>query len=831
VTAADLTAFIGRLMNPLTAPEEALVTGLTPAATLASVQDSVRGLFFEPSPADVPAFHDFHHLQIAFQSVWQELTDQGVIDLAQDAYDAIVELGGDPTRPDYKGLHPLVAIKTEGRLALSALRSTQAPAGKPDDDEGGGLLGLLGIFADKKKNPAVVDPVVRLPALLSELESRLREKYSFAIFAANAQERSVNFGILNTFRQVWTPLAYQAGPLVKSIPLAPKQTQKLVVTRRTSKKRHRKEVENNLRVVRSETSETSRAEQEIAARASAKSDFSYENKAEGGMEGVGKDTSTTTFKHEAKKSSDDVKKAFRESVFKAAQEVKNERTTEITTDESEEFESVETTEISNPNDEIACTYLFYELQRRYRVHERLHRVRPVVLVAQEVPAPHEIDQAWLIAHDWILRRAILDDSFLPTLASLTTTAGAETAIEQLAANVSQQRRIVEQLRRELAIAQRSSDVQGVAVAGAVGEKTGGGGLFGDLVGAALGPVAGKVGDILFSGDAAENQANQGTLKSAAEQAADRIRDLIFRLEREVTALNAITETFAKALEAHHNLLTEIARLRVHIKENILYYMQAIWRSEPPDQRYFRLHNTPIPTLKKTERRFQIAFDLPSAAPAIQAHRALPRFGGRNATLFPVETIVTFPVPATLETEPLCEVADLDDLLGFKGNYMLFPLLESNPLTDYMMEPFVDRATGELVDPSDPAGWSLDEFSQYVCCLDHELADDEFEALRPALKAQYQALLTARRDDDVLVVPTNSLFIECLPASHSLIERFKKDHRMLDVKKVLGEVRHIELENLRRAARLLADEREDPDIEKKVIIEGNVTPHVPVDDPA
>src|SRR5262249_23315264 len=157
----------------------------------------------------------------------------------------------------------------------------------------------------------------------------------------------------------------------------------------------------------------------------------------------------------------------------------------------------------------------------------------------------------------------------------------------------------------------------------------------------------------------------------------------FRLEREVTALNSITETYAKALQAHHTHLTEIARLRVHVKENILHYMQAIWRHEPPDQRFFRLHNTPIPTLRTQHRRFHIAFDSPIRRARTRPHETLPRFGGRaTAAAFPVEIRCEF--ADELEFKPLCEVADLDNLLGFKGNYMLFPLLESNPLTDFMM---------------------------------------------------------------------------------------------------------------------------------------------------
>lgn len=856
ITTGDVPRFMARLMDPQTAPEEELVVGLMPTATNKSVQQSVQDLNFSPSPADVPAFHDFNQLQIAFQHVWQELTDKGIINLARDAYESIVELGGDPNRPEHSNLHPVDAIKLEAQFALRANRLTPRPVVRDHRNENGSALNgitdfLGGLFGQTEPARAVpvhnfpvkgfhiqgvysTDPAERLPALLTELETKLREKYTFTIFAANEKERSINFGILNTFRQIWTPLSYQAGALVKSIPLAPKQTQKISITRKLTKKRSRKEVENNLRVLKQETSETTRAEDDIARRASASSEFAYTNSATAGVDEIGSDTTTTSFKQNASKSSEDTKKAFHESVFKAAQEFKNERTTEVTSETVEEMDTTETTEISNPNDEIAVTFLFYELQRRYRLHETLFRVTPVVLVAQEVPSPDQIDQAWLIAHDWILKRVILDDSFLPTLITLCDSAGAETALLQLEANVNQQRQIVTELRSELAIAQRMQTVQDGVQQRAVVKHSGSSGLLGDLVGGvanAVSGVAGAVGGavegavntvegLLFKGDPDANQANRQALESSADRAADRARDLIFRLEREVTALNSITETFSKALQSHHNHLTEIARLRLHVKENILYYMQAIWRHEPPDQRYFRLHNVPIPTFKQRKRNFRIDFANPVTTVLSPPHETLPRFGGRRLKAFPVETLCQF--SDQMEFAPLAEVADLDNFLGFKGNYMIFPLLESNPLTDYMMEPYVDRASGELLDPSDPAGWSLDEFTEYVACLKEHLSPTEFETLRPSLKQQYETLLsTPQRGDDILVVPTNSLFIEALPAGHSLIERFKAAHRMIDVKAAQEKLRGDALENVRRAARLLADEREDPNIDHRVLIQGSV----------
>ena len=80
------------------------------------------------------------------------------------------------------------------------------------------------------------------------------------------------------------------------------------------------------------------------------------------------------------------------------------------------------------------------------------------------------------------------------------------------------------------------------------------------------------------------------------------------------------------------------------------------------------------------------------------------------------------------------------------------------------------------------------------------------------------LTSSRKDNERVIVPTNSLYIECLVGTHPLLEDFKLIHRALDVKKVQAEVRHAELENIRLAARALEGEREDPDIEKKVVIE-------------
>jgi hypothetical protein len=54
----------------------------------------------------------------------------------------------------------------------------------------------------------------------------------------------------------------------------------------------------------------------------------------------------------------------------------------------------------------------------------------------------------------------------------------------------------------------------------------------------------------------------------------------------------------------------------------------------------------------------------------------------------------------------------------------------------------------------------------------------------------------------------------------VLEDFKLIHRAVDVKKAQSDTRESELENVRLAARLLGGELDDPDVERKIVIEGD-----------
>ncbi|MCX6631495.1 MAG: hypothetical protein NTW28_28110 [Candidatus Solibacter sp.] len=935
-----------------------------------SLQTEVEGFALRRSPADVPANYDFHNLQIAFEHVWQEAIDAGVLAAASDAYHQIVELGGDASDG---GCRPIAGILLAQSALMKALNQEPPPdviqmfdvtkelwnvldtnqqarleqlaaAGmaqqtldtpvsvinvwvRTGDEPDSGTTNTLYLYLSdqlsrwigsnfvkgeeiscslsampsgmrlknveyieirnvtvterhkwllasitlsaggqviyqnnsvnqwidsgtgwkwraedfcsptaaipwremgerilsygRAKLASSVDDLTRLSRLVRDLENRLKEPYTFTVYAANRQEHSVNFGLLITYRQMWNPLNYQAGRLVKTVPLLPNEHRKFAKKTKVTKSRAEKEVENSLRVRKDESAETSRAESEIIRKARSNTNFNLT--AQGSFNiGIASGDSTTSFDTQAETSSDETKKDFREAVLKASEEYKQERTVEVNTSLSEDTEAEESGEISNPNDEIPVTFLFYELQRRYLVSQRIHGVTPVILVAQEFPNPADIDDDWLLTHDWIIRRVILDDSFLPALSYLSTRiAGDEVALVELRKNVEDQRTLVKALQEQLVQIREQVGRRYTAMERAIDKRIGiieEGGSEGALE---------KIGEF-FVGDSDQSpeaaQARQDAARDAWERAARDARDLRAKIEREVTALNALTESYTKSLSDHLNRKTQIARLRVHVKQNIFYYMQAIWSHEPPDQRFFRLHKVRVPLFQAQSKSYRLSLEPRKGHLSGLPHRGEP----------------TYHLDIGIEIKPpnlgqqgtdyitLAEAADLDTLLGFKGNYMIFPLKRPNPLTDFMMAPYRNDVLG-LQDPDEFGNWTLDEFAKYVCCLNKRWPE-KFEAVREELKAQYERLASDPRSvPDEVVVPTGSLFIEALPGAHPILEDFKLAHRAIDVKKVQAEVRKAELENVRLAARLVAAEYDDPDIDRRIVIgAGTEKVTVPID---
>ncbi|CAN5236585.1 hypothetical protein BH23BAC1_BH23BAC1_36680 [soil metagenome] len=842
-----------------------------------SVQAKVDSFALHKGPADTTAFYDFHSLQIAFSHVWQQLFDETIVNLSEKVQHDLENTGRKGLLQSIQerlagvkgvGVNVLTAavdearshadeevptdisaafditfieydaLTTENKNKLSNLAKDinkyeiQLPVTRTTRNHITGLTetsyesskdyrALASVLRDQGER--IIDNIrINKPfttnQLLKELQEKLLAKYEFTVFAANKDYHSVNFGIMNTFRQKWEPISYQAGRLINTIPLSPKEERKFTVKTSFNVKTIRKEARKNNSSIQREINTTSRAESEIIAKAQDKSNFNMSVNLD-----YSKIKSEVKFGKDAQKDASQAKKEFRESVIKAAQEYKEERSVEINTEETFSSEFNESGTLVNPNDELSVTYLFYELQRRYRISEQLYRVMPVVLVAQAVPSPDQINESWIIAHDWILNRVLLDDSFRETLQYLAQkNVGDDFAIRELRKNLSQQRTLVNNLQLEFSKLKTLVDDKYASLQSQVNNRIDeehnkrfykwwwwwGQNNKPDTP---PDPEMAK----------AMEQAAADDHKHAVEQA----EKMSMSLQREVNNLHQLTVEYNNVMREHLDRITQTRRLIVHIKNNILFYMQAIWSMEPPDQRFMRLHNVRIPQfdIERTcivqDKKVDDLFGH-FRQPGKEKH-----VGWMHGKIIRDNTPEKKPV---IKHKDLVEVADLDTLLGFKGNYMIFPLKEHNPLTELMAEPYIDEAFGAM-DPDELSNISLEDFSKYVCCL-HDEYPEQFAELEPVLKEWLGKLLSdPLRNGDEIIVPTGSMFIEMLPSDKTLLEDFKLKHREWDVFKVQAEVRKMELENIRYAARLLNSEREDPDIERQIVVHGKNGVHIDVDD--
>ncbi|HZI47683.1 MAG TPA: hypothetical protein VFD75_07775, partial [Pyrinomonadaceae bacterium] len=875
----DLPKYVARLLDQIPSPDSVLTPAFNEQrADKQTVENAVDEFSLRAGPAEVPAFYDFHSLQIAFEHVWKILLDEEIIDRAQVVDQKYQQKTGTSFLNAFSATSVGLAsnfqvftsfvqevppevlaqfdITLQEWLELSASHQTKLRdiarqltlataqpvlSGSPLGGLFGGIVRRESSFDRDKRlqdlreqGERLIDSVrhddyYSLHKTLRDLHDRMNSAYEFTVFAADKNFHSVNFGLLNTYRQQWTPINYQAGKLVKTVPLSPKEERKYSLKINKNLKQAQKEAVKNNSSLSSEQTSTVRAETDIIQKAQNKSNFSLT--AEGSYNiGISKGKNTTTFGVEAQKESSSSRKDFHEAVIKSTQEYKDERAIEIDTEETSAYEYNESGSIVNPNDELSVTYLFYELQRRYRISEQLYRVLPVVLVAQEVPAPHEITDSWVIANDWILNRSLLDDSFRPTLQYLANkSVGDDFALRELRKNLRQQRNLVDTLRRELSIASDEADNRYKALENYIekriheesSERTDG--WFSDI------------GDFFGGGgqDPEAAKARELAAKDAHQYSVEKAEKAAQALQSEVNNLHVLTTEYNNTLRNHLDDETRCSRLLVHIRNNIFYYMQNIWSMEPPDQRFLRLHKVQVPQLElnSVPDPDNPGTNMPDRHYFVDVNVSEDIFADfREAGTEKHKAFVAGTLKPITEFRPLVEVADLDTLLGFKGNYMIFPLKEHNALTEFMAAPYVDSAFGAM-DPDELSNINLTDYGKYVCCLHDKLPAEEFEKLKPELKKWLELLLAdPLRNGDEIVVPTNSLFIEVLPGTHPLLENFKLRHRELDVFKAQAEVRRAEMENLRLAARLLNAERDDPDVEKKILISGNVGPVIDVDTP-
>ncbi|MBK6686042.1 MAG: hypothetical protein IPG45_16330 [Deltaproteobacteria bacterium] len=832
-------AQVGRQLGTATSAEEQLRYDVQPSAG-----DVVQSLSIRTGPADVTSKHDFHRLSLAFDHLWTEIFDKDANRLAKRLFEEVLQVSPDSIDDadlgqTWQDILDLREIASDDRGRLDTLHPVPPLVQDylPEvDDVAWNILSrdtraqlgvmLIAAQAYEASNPARSRQVVadareivraaqsgsaqrfsRLDRALLELSQRLGEPHKFDVFAPN----SANYGLMVTYRQTWEPLAYQVGRLVSTLPLAPQEVRRYTKRTVVQKTRAERQATGELRVREQQLAEASRADGEIVRRAKQNSHFQQtaEMSAQLGAYNFG---GTTTMGADKSRESERTKRDLREATIRSSEQYRQQREVVVDTRTSQEVSELFAGEVRNPNDEITVTYLFYELQRRYQVQEAIHAVRPVILIARDVPSPNEIDEDWLIAHDWILKRVILDESFLPALEYVREGfASDDIALDALKANKEQVESLVASLRDQVLVQEeltnqsfnRLQQLMGAA-AGAADREA----LRDDVATVVFGPLS-----ELFSGGDGD-EASELRIE-AAREALDRIKleseRLRARLEQQVDALQKSTEKYVEAARRRTERRLALTRLRVHVKENILHYMQALWDHEPPDQRYFALYDLPVPWVT----------GLPDVGEAAES------FLDDAITLDDEETRQPVRVRlglsgTTIEERRLGAVADLDTPLGYKGNYMIFPLRERDYLTTWMAQDYIDERVG-VRDPDERAMLTADEILSYAECLKAR-APERYRERREVIRAALRKRIGRRGSDKTeIIVPSDSLFIEAIPGTHAILEDFKLVHRILDAKKVQSEVRFGELENVRLASRLLEEERGDPNVDKYVVVDsGNVT---------
>src|SRR5262249_42499506 len=164
-----------------------------------------------------------------------------------------------------------------------------------------------------------------------------------------------------------------------------------------------------------------------------------------------------------------------------------------------------------------------------------------------------------------------------------------------------------------------------------------------------------------------------------------------KLKEATSAFAQVTKDYVVSLQSKHSRHIAIDQLRIHVKQNIFYYMQAIWDHEPPDQRFFRLYNKKIVCVEAEQGgnvtttvkpgatatgRLVVEFEN-LATPGVGAAAGKKPFDGVSGGKKP-----GFGGGGVPYTHDLVEIADLDNPIGYKGNYIIFPLNDQCYLTTF-----------------------------------------------------------------------------------------------------------------------------------------------------
>jgi len=626
-----------------------------------------------------------------------------------------------------------------------------------------------------------------------------RNYLPFEIFPSG----SVNLGVRLVYRQEWRLLGTQPGEIVRTIPLGPGQTER-VTTKVVRRHKRTTSLETTTSVeTQTETSESTKDSSEIVNEAMKSWDVSHSHEANVSLGFFGGKGSTSIgFKDEEK--SKETSSSLSEVMRKTAEKIRRDTKVTISTESEQTFETEQFSEIKNPNNEIAITFEYHKLQHQYEVFTHLAEIQMVVFVAEDLPTAEQLCndtymEKLLRENDWILAKVLKDESYRETLNELNQ-------------------------HDELSQLKTAEDPD-------IDEN------FSKMIKAATDEFA------KFHPDAGQGGLSIPDIYAEPQ----RIYQEEIRVREERRRANMVWKQ-------------KFQRLSTHIRQNLLYYFQAIWAHEPPDQQLLRY--------KKEGRRVPIEWRGPLETALQEVGATRPAISRSEFTDF---------TPTGKEAE-LWEIIDPTGSIGYIGNYAVFALkplashweislldrryddrviiavqqlgelvIGLNEVLGILAGPYTDPTNGSLKDPAwdffqREAQNRIGTFGSLRQLTDEEVYD--FISYLPRLAEQKCRLLdedgdVIREADDQLkrpisykewgeylyrknntrrfLVDSNNLYLNIRASRGAALEPFKRAHRYLDVLRAAEELHSERLKNARRANLVSSEHVFDPDIEKVVIV--------------
>lgn len=225
----------------------------------------------------------------------------------------------------------------------------------------------------------------------------------------------VNVGLRLVYRQEWRYVGAQRGEVIRTA-AAPSDLTSIVIARDGDPARG---AESNLTVLGNTTRNLDSVVNEVvkATAESMKWPLDFEGSINIGLRGLAA-TTDMGLDEDCRESSRETSARLSDIVHKLARKIRDE-TPEKSIPESPSGDGETVT------DQSPVTCVYSRLQHCYEILTRAAEIQNVVLVAEKLPAPAEIDLSWVRRHDWILATVLLDETFRDALETIGEEARSE----------------------------------------------------------------------------------------------------------------------------------------------------------------------------------------------------------------------------------------------------------------------------------------------------------------------------------------------------------------------------------------------------------------------